>query len=143
MQSEVSYCLMHCVFCIYEPILMSLLHITICLNQEGLLLLYCICLCCVFHYFPMRQDASTPVVSMDILNYSISNFVTSVEFAKTEYLSTLIYLHGCCSLFSVVRMNRMMHTGALLDSVGNTHSIILFSHTTVSMEVKPRMELTL
>ena len=52
-------------------------------------------------------------------------------------------MHGCCSLFSVVRMNRMIHTGALFDSVGNTHSIILFSHTTVSMEVKPRVEVML
>ena len=36
----------------------------------------------------------------------------------------------------------MIWTGDLLDAVGNTHIIIVFSHTTVIMEVKPRMEVT-
>ena len=33
----------------------------------------------------------------------------------------------------------MMQTGDILDAVGNTHRILVFVHTTVSMEVKPGM----
>ena len=42
-----------------------------------------------------------------------------------------------------VRMKRMMCTGDLLDALGIDHIILVFSHTDVSMEVKPRMEVTL
>ena len=55
MKSEVRYYLIHCVFCIYGLLLISLLHITIYLHvdyfQKGLILQYCVCLWCVFHYF--------------------------------------------------------------------------------------------
>ena len=44
---------------------------------------------------------------------------------------------------NVVRMNQIIHTGALLEAVGNPYSIIVFANTTVSMEVKPRIEVTL
>ena len=30
----------------------------------------------------------------------------------------------------------MMRTGALLDAVGNTHSILVFAQTTARMEIK-------
>ena len=37
----------------------------------------------------------------------------------------------------------MMQTGGFLGAVGNTHRILVFSQTTVRMEVIPRMEITL
>ena len=40
-------------------------------------------------------------------------------------------------------MNQIMHTGDMLDSVGNNHSIIIFYHTKLSMEVNPHMVFTL
>ena len=93
--------------------------------------------------FKFIQYVSLPVVSTDILNSSISKLVTSVEFFKAPSSSTLTRLHGCCSLLSVFRKKRMMRTGACLDTVGNTHIILVFSHMTVSMEVNPWMEVTL
>ena len=92
--------------------------------------------------FPFSQDTSPPVVFMNILNYSTSKLVTSVDFDNAPSSSTLIHLHGCCSFFNVVRMKLMMHTWACLDAVGNTHSIIFFLHTIVSMEVNRQMEIT-
>ena len=97
----------------------------------------------VYLIISMIPDASPPVVSMDILSSSISKFVTSVEFSKAIYSSTLISFHGCCSFLSIVKMNWMMQTGDLLDSVGNTHSILVFAQTTVSMGMNTRMETTL
>ena len=111
-------------------------------NIRPSITILCMFLLC-FSLFPLRQDASPPVVSIDILNYSISKFVTSVEFVKAPYSSTLIRLRGCFSLFSVIRMNCMMQTCALLNAVVNTHSILVFAQMTVSMEVKPRIEVTL
>ena len=43
----------------------------------------------------------------------------------------------------VVNSEVLMRKGALLGAVGNTHSILVFLKTTVSMEVKPRIEVTL
>ena len=80
---------------------------------------------------------------MDILNSSTSKSVTSVQFSKAPYLSTLICLHGHFSFFNVVRMKRMMRIGDRLYAVGNTRSIIVFVQTAVSMELDPRMEVTL
>ena len=40
-------------------------------------------------------------------------------------------------------MKQMMQAGALLDAVGNTHIILVFAQITVSMELKPQMEVTL
>ena len=80
---------------------------------------------------------------MDILNSSTSKLVTSVDFSKAPYLSTLTRLHGCCSLLAVIRMKRMIHTGDFLDAVGNIHSIIFFAQTAVSMEMNPQIEFTL
>ena len=80
---------------------------------------------------------------MHILNYSTSKLVKYDDFAKAPYISTIIRLHGCCLFFSVVRMRQMMWTGDSLDAVGNNHIIIVFAQTTVSMEVNPRMEVTL
>ena len=37
----------------------------------------------------------------------------------------------------------MMRIGALLDIVGYPHRILVFAQTDVSIEVKPRMEVTL
>ena len=93
--------------------------------------------------FSLIPDALSPVVSMDIVNSSISKFVTYVEFSKALYSSTLTRFHGCFLFVSVVRMKWMMRTGNLLDAVGNTHSILVFLQNTVSMEVKSRMEVTL
>ena len=39
-------------------------------------------------------------------------------------------------------MKRIMRTSALLGVFGNTHSILVFSQTTVRMEIKPLMEVT-
>ena len=94
-------------------------------------------------FFPLIQDSSPQVVSMYILNSSTSKFVISVEFDNALSSLTLTSLYGCCSLIIVVRMKRMIRKGALLDAVGNTHSILVFSHTTVIMEVKPLMKVTL
>ena len=106
-----------------------------------LTILFMLILCILL--FPLIPDASPPVVSMDILSSSISKFVTSVEFSKAIYSSTLISYHGCCSFLSIVKMNRMMQTGDLLNAVGNTHIILVFVHTTVSMGMNTRMEMTL
>ena len=73
----------------------------------------------------------------------LSKFLTSVEFSSSLSTSTLPCFHGCCSFISVFRTKRMMRTCALFGAVVNTHRIIVFPQTTVSMEVKPRMELTL
>ena len=96
-----------------------------------------------FSFFPLIHDTSPPVVSMDIFNLSTGKLVTTVDFSKSPYSSTLTHLHGFCSLFNVVRMKQMMHTVAHLDEVVNTHSIIVFAQTTVSMEVNPQMEVVL
>ena len=94
-------------------------------------------------FFPLRHDASPPVSSMDIFNSSTSRLVISVEFSTVPSSSTLTILHGCCSLFYVVRMKRMMWSGDRLDAVGNNHIILVFSQTTVIMELNPQMELAL
>ena len=80
---------------------------------------------------------------MEMLNSSTRKLVTSVEISNMPYLSNLTCLHGCCLFFNVVRMDRMMRERASLDSVGDTHSIIVFVKTKVSMEVIPRMKVTL
>ena len=90
--------------------------------------------------FTLSRDTSLPVVSIDMLNSSTSRLVAFVEFYKAPYPSTLTCLHGCCSFFNVVRMKRMMWKGVSLYSVENTHIIVVFTHTTVNMEVNPRME---
>ena len=77
--------------------------------------------------FMLSQDASPPVFSMDVLNSSTSKFVTSVDFANALYSSTITRLHGCCYFISVFIMKWMMRTGAILDAVGNTHSILVFA----------------
>ena len=93
--------------------------------------------------FPLRQDASPPVLSMNILKSSTSNFATSVEFSNALFSLTIMCLHGCCSFITVFIMKQMIRTGARLDKVGKTHSIIVFAQTTVIIEVKPCMEVTL
>ena len=98
------------------------------------MLLLCISL------FLLIYDASPLVFSMDILKSSTIKFVTSVEFYNALSSSTLMRLHGCCSFIIFVRMKRMMQTSDLLDAFGKTHSILVFVQTTVSMEVKPHME---
>ena len=75
-----------------------------------------------------------------MVNYSMRKFVTSVEVSKAPFSSTLTRLHGCYSLLSVVRMERMIRTGSLLYTVGKTHRIIVFADTTVIMEVNSHME---
>ena len=80
---------------------------------------------------------------MDILNLSTSKLVTSIEFSKSPSSSNIIRFHGWCSFFNVVRMKRTMQKGYNLDAVGNTRSIIVFSHKTVSMEVNPWREVIL
>ena len=80
---------------------------------------------------------------MDIWNESKGKLVTSVEFANAPYSSNIIHLHGCCSLFNVVRMKWMMRTWDCLYSVDNDHIIIVFVEMTVSMEVNSHMEVTL
>ena len=62
---------------------------------------------------------------------------------KAKYSSTLTGLNGCCLFFNVVRTKQIVRTGVRLYAVGNTYIILLFSHTTVSMEVNPRMEVIL
>ena len=93
--------------------------------------------------FLLRQDESPPLVSMENFNSSTNKFVTYVEFDKAPSSSTLTRLHGCCSLFSVISMEHIMRKGDCLDAVGNKYSLIVFSQTTVIMDVYPRMEVTL
>ena len=146
MQSEVRYCLKHYLLFIYGSLLISLLHsiIFLCLllsRSPSLTIFWMLILCLLF--LPLSQDASPPVVSMDILNSSTSKFVTYVEFFNAIYSSNIIRLHGCFLFSSVVRIYWMVRTGALVDAVGNTHSILVFAQTNVSMQLKPRMEMTL
>ena len=95
------------------------------LSRRPVLNMLCMLLVCI-SLFPLSQDASSPVVSMDIFNSSTIKLVTSVEFSKALSSSTLIFLHGCCQFFNVDRMKRMIRTGDCLDALGNTHSIIVF-----------------
>ena len=92
--------------------------------------------------FTLSQDAPQTVASMDIFNYSISKFVTCIEFTKAQYSSSIIRLHGCYSFFSFVRMNHTIRKGGILDAAENTHTVIVFLQTTVRMEVNPHMEVT-
>ena len=111
------------------------------LPRRPYLTILCMLLLCL-SLFPLIQDASPPVVSMDILNSSTSKLVTSIDSANALSLSTLIRLDECCPLLSVVRTKRMMRTGAILDAVGNTHIIIVFAQATVRMEANTRTEVT-
>ena len=77
---------------------------------------------------------------MDIFNSLAGKLVTSVEFAKEPSSSSLASFYGCCLSLNVFRMKRMMRTGACLDTVENTHIIIVFAYTTVSTEVNKCME---
>ena len=96
----------------------------------------------VFFIISLRHDTPTLLDSTDILKSSTRRLVTSVEFSKAQYLTTLTHFHGCCSLFNVVRTKRMMRAGDILDEVGNNHRIIVFSHTKLIMKVNPWMEVT-
>ena len=80
---------------------------------------------------------------MAIFNSLISKFVRSIEFFNEIHSSTLTCFHCCCEFVNVFRMKRMMRTGALLYSFENTHIILVFVQTTVSIEVKQWMKLTL
>ena len=95
------------------------------------MLLFCLLL------FPLIHDASPPLFFMEMLKSSKRSLVTSVEFSKAPYSPTLKCLFICCSYFNVFWMKKMMQTGACLDAVGNTQRILVFSHTTVSMQVNP------
>ena len=106
---------------------------------SNLFLMLLLCL----QFFPLIHDELPPVVSVDVLNSSKSKWVTYVDFSKATSSSTLTSLNGCFSLFNAVRMQRMMCIGDCLNVVGNTHTVILFAHTTVSIEVNQRMEVTL
>ena len=77
--------------------------------------------------FPFIQDTSPQVVSMDIFNYSTSKLVTSAEFYKAPSSLTLTRFHGCCSFFSVVRMEFMLRIVDHLDTLVNNHIILVFS----------------
>ena len=99
--------------------------------STDIIILWMLLLCVSF--FPLSHDASPPVVSMDILNSSISKFVTYVDFSKAPSSSTLTWFHDYCSFFNVFRMKWMMWTGDRLDSVWNTHGVLVFSKTTVIM----------
>ena len=95
MKSEVRYCLMHCGFFICVLLLMSLLDSTIfscrLLSRRPDLAIFCMLLLCLL-FFPLSQDASPPVFSMDIFNSSTSKFVTSVEFSKASSQSNITRL---------------------------------------------------
>ena len=108
--------------------------------RPDLTMFWMILLCISF--FPLSHDLSPLLVSMDVFNSSASELVKYVEFAKAQYSSTLTCLHGCCSLFNVVRIYQMMGTGDCLDVVGNTHIILFFSHKIGSTEVNQCTEVT-
>ena len=112
------------------------------LSRRPFLIIFCMLLMCIL-FFPLILYASPPVFSMDIFNLSTRKLVISVEFSKALYSSTFICLHVWCSVFNVFEMNQMMRTKASLDAVGNTHSIIFFSQTAVSMELNTWMEVKL
>ena len=80
---------------------------------------------------------------MYMLKSSRIRLVKSVDFSQAPSSSNLTRLHGCCSLVNSVIMKRMMQTVVRLGELGNTHSGIVFVHKTVSMEVNPRMKVTL
>ena len=52
-----------------------------------IILLFCL-------FFTLSYEVYPTVVSMDILNSSTRKLVTSVEFSKAPYSSTLTRLHG-------------------------------------------------
>ena len=96
------------------------------LSRRPAFTIFCMLPLCL-SLFPLIQDASPQVVFMDILNYLTIKLITSVEFSNAPSSSTNIHLHGCCWLFSVVRMKWMIQAGNHLDAVGNTHNILVFS----------------
>ena len=119
-------------------------HVFACLlmsRRPALTMLWILMLC--ISLFQLIPDASPPLFYMDILNLPTINFVTSVYFSKAPSSPTLIRLHGWCSFFGIFIMNCTMLKRAYLDAVGHTHIILVFSQTTVSLEVNPQMEVTL
>ena len=129
--------------CNYDYVSSAQHHLFACLLLSRMNALTILCTLLLYlSLFPLGQDASPPVFSMDILISSTSKLVKSVEFFKAPYSSTLTRFHGCCSLFNIVIMKWMMWKGAHLDAVGNTHSILIFSQTTVIMEVNSHMGVT-
>ena len=94
-------------------------------------------------FFPFSHETSTPVVSMDILNFSTRRLVISYDFYRVSSSSTITHLHGWVFKFNLVKMNTIIPNGDHLDKAENIQSIILFSHNKLSIGVKPWMEVTL
>ena len=94
-------------------------------------------------FYPFIHEESPLVVSMATLNSLTKRLVTSFDFANTPSPSTNTHLHGYFSLLNVGRMKRIILTGDILDVVINTHGILVFAHTTVSMKVRHWIEVIL
>ena len=90
-------------------------------------------------FFTLINEAYPPVVSMTMMNFSS----THIEFSKVLSSSALTRIHGWFSFFNIARINQTVMTGVNLDSVGKIQIIIVFSHTIVSMQLKPWVEVTL
>ena len=109
--------------------------------RPAITMLWIIMLC--FSFFPLINYASPSLVYMYMLKWSTRRFLTYVEFAKAPYSSTLTHLHVYCSFLNFVRMKWMLWTGASLDTIGNTHIIIVSSNKILIMEVNSHMGVTL
>ena len=72
-----------------------------------------------------------------MLNFSTIRLVTSAGFSKAPSSLTLTCLHVWFSSFNVVSMNRIILIGGCLDAVGNIQTVVVFTCSTVIMEVKP------
>ena len=66
--------------------------------------------------------------------------VMSVDFYIAPYSLTIMRLHVCRSLLNFVRMKQMILNGDHLEAVMNIQRILILTHTTVSIAVKPQMD---
>ena len=64
----------------------------------------------------------------------------SVDFYIAPYSLTIMRLHVCRSLLNFVRMKQMILNGDHLEAVMNIQRILILTHTTVSIAVKPQMD---
>ena len=145
-QSDVRYCLMHYGLFIYIILLMSLLHRTIFFR------LITVKKFCSNHI--MTDYVVYLILSIDPWCITTSIFHGYFEVTNKKVNDICWVLQGTIfvnphtfawmlSIYKYVSINKMIRTGYCLDTVGNTNSIILFSQTTVIMEVNTQMKFTL
>ena len=96
---------------------------------------------CILHLYTSADVSAGKhhFFHVDMLNLSDIRLETSNNFSKAPPPPTTSRLHVWFSLFNVVSMNRIIPIGDCLDAVWIIQTVVVFTHTKVIMEVKPRM----